>query len=386
MTHLLLKLFVKNRDNPKDPKVRHAYGVLSSTVGILLNILLAVLKLTAGILSASIAITADALNNLSDAGSQVISLISFKMAAKPADRDHPFGHARIEYVASMIVSFIILTIGAELCKTSIQSILAPADISFGTVSAIILSVSIILKLWLALFNRKIAKRINSSVIRATAADSLADAAATSAVLISMIIFRFSGLNVDGYMGTIVSAFIFIAGIKILSETKNSILGSAPEPEVIEAIYAITKEYPEVIGIHDMIVHNYGAGNTMASLHAEVDGSADIFITHDVIDNLEKRLFTELGVRATVHMDPIVTDDERVNALRAEVLAAVRGIDETFSIHDFRFVEGKTHTNLIFDISAPFEVKLTDAEIENAVGNAVKSINENYFAVITIDRQ
>ena len=286
----------------------------------------------------------------------------------------------------MIVSFIILTIGAELCKTSIQSILAPADISFGTVSAIILSVSIILKLWLALFNRKIAKRINSSVIRATAADSLADAAATSAVLISMIIFRFSGLNVDGYMGTIVSAFIFIAGIKILSETKNSILGSAPEPEVIEAIYAITKEYPEVIGIHDMIVHNYGAGNTMASLHAEVDGSADIFITHDVIDNLEKRLFTELGVRATVHMDPIVTDDERVNALRAEVLAAVRGIDETFSIHDFRFVEGKTHTNLIFDVSAPFEVKLTDAEIENAVGNAVKSINENYFAVITIDRQ
>ena len=386
MTHLLLKLFVKNRDNPKDPKVRHAYGVLSSTVGILLNILLAVLKLTAGILSASIAITADALNNLSDAGSQVISLISFKMAAKPADRDHPFGHARIEYVASMIVSFIILTIGAELCKTSIQSILDPADISFGTVSAIILSVSIILKLWLALFNRKIAKRINSSVIRATAADSLADAAATSAVLISMIIFRFSGLNVDGYMGTIVSVFIFIAGIKILSETKNSILGSAPEPEVIEAIYAITKEYPEVIGIHDMIVHNYGAGNTMASLHAEVDGSADIFITHDVIDNLEKRLFTELGVRATVHMDPIVTDDERVNALRAEVLAAVRGIDETFSIHDFRFVEGKTHTNLIFDISAPFEVKLTDAEIENAVGNAVKSINENYFAVITIDRQ
>ena len=386
MTHLLLKLFVKNRDNPKDPKVRHAYGVLSSTVGILLNILLAVLKLTAGILSASIAITADALNNLSDAGSQVISLISFKMAAKPADRDHPFGHARIEYVASMIVSFIILTIGAELCKTSIQSILAPADISFGTLSAIILSVSIILKLWLALFNRKIAKRINSSVIRATAADSLADAAATSAVLISMIIFRFSGLNVDGYMGTIVSAFIFIAGIKILSETKNSILGSAPEPEVIEAIYAITKEYPEVIGIHDMIVHNYGAGNTMASLHAEVDGSADIFITHDVIDNLEKRLFTELGVRATVHMDPIVTDDERVNALRAEVLAAVRGIDETFSIHDFRFVEGKTHTNLIFDVSAPFEVKLTDAEIENAVGNAVKSINENYFAVITIDRQ
>ena len=386
MTHLLLKLFVKNHDNPKDSKVRHAYGVLSSTVGILLNILLAILKLVAGVLSASIAITADALNNLSDAGSQVISLISFKMAAKPADRDHPFGHARIEYVASMIVSFIILTIGADLCKSSIQSIFAPADISFGVISAIILSVSILVKLWLALFNSKIAKRINSSVIRATAADSLADAAATSAVLISMIIFRFSGLNIDGYMGTVVSAFIFIAGIKILNETKNSILGSAPEPEVIEAIYAITKEYPEVLGIHDMVVHNYGAGNTMASLHAEVDGSADIFITHDVIDNLEKRLYSELGVRATVHMDPIVTDDERVNALRAEVLSAVRNINPTLSIHDFRFVEGKTHTNLIFDISAPFEVKMTDAEIESAVCVAIKGINENYFAVITIDRQ
>lgn len=386
MTHILLKLFVKNCDNPKDPKVRHAYGVLSSTVGILLNILLAILKLTAGVLTASIAITADALNNLSDAGSQVISLISFKMAAKPADRDHPFGHARIEYVASMIVSFIILTIGAELFKTSIQSIFAPVEINFGVLSAIILSVSIILKLWLALFNRKIAKRINSSVIRATAADSLADAAATSAVLISMLIFRFSGLNIDGYMGTVVSAFIFIAGIKILSETKNSILGSAPEPEVIEAIHKITKEYPEILGIHDMIVHNYGAGNTMASLHAEVDGSANVFITHDVIDNLEKRLYSELGVRATVHMDPIVTDDERVNALRAQVLAAVRGINDSFSIHDFRFVEGKTHTNLIFDICAPFEVKMTDAEIENAVAVAIKSINENYFAVITIDRQ
>ena len=386
MTHILFKLFVKNQDNPKDAKVRHAYGVLSSTVGILLNILLATLKLVAGMLCGSIAVTADALNNLSDAGSQVISLISFKMAAKPADRDHPFGHARIEYVASMIVSFIILTIGADLCKSSIQSIFSPSDISFGTVSAVILSVSIILKLWLALFNRKIAKRINSSVIRATAADSLADAAATSAVLISMIIFRASGVNIDGYMGTVVSAFIFFAGIKILGETKNSILGSAPEPEVIDAIYAITKEYPEVIGIHDMIVHNYGAGNTMASLHAEVDGSADIFITHDVIDNLEKRLFTELGVRATVHMDPIVTDDERITALRAEVLEAVRGIDESFGIHDFRFVEGKTHTNLIFDISAPFEVKMSDAEIEDAVSVAIKGINENYFAVITIDRQ
>ncbi len=386
MTRLLFKLFIKDKDNIKSANVRHAYGALSGTVGIILNILLAIFKFTAGLLSGSVAITADALNNFSDAGSQVISLLSFKMAAKPADRDHPFGHARIEYVASMIVSFIILTIGAELFKTSVDNIFNPKELTFGILPAIILSVSILLKLWLAVFNRKVGKKINSSVILATATDSFGDAIATTAVLVSMIIFKIWGFNADGYMGVIVSAFIFIAGIKILIETKNSILGSAPDPEVIEAIYNITKEYPEILGVHDMIVHNYGPGNTMASLHAEVDGSANVFETHDVIDNLENRLFRDLGVRATIHMDPIVTDDERVNTLRAQVAQEVMAIHPDFTIHDFRFVEGRTHTNLIFDISVPFEVTMKNEEIKELVDTRISAINENYFAVITIDRQ
>ena len=386
MTKLLCKLFIKDEKNTSSQKVRHAYGTLSGIVGIILNILLATFKLIAGALSASVAITADAVNNISDAGSQVVSLISFKISAKPADRDHPFGHARIEYVASMIVSFLILTVGFELLKSSVEKILNPAPTSIGTVSFIILAVSVIVKLWIAGFNRKIGKKINSSVLKATALDSLSDAIATSVVLISMVISRFTGLMTDGYMGVAVSIFIFIAGIRILAETKNSILGSAPEPETVAKISEIALEYPEILGIHDMVVHNYGAGNTIASLHAEVDGEENVFHTHDVIDNIENRLFSELGVRATIHMDPIVTNDERVNALKNETLSLVREIDEQLSIHDFRFVEGRTHSNLIFDISAPFELKMSDKEIKHAVSDKLSRKDPNFFAVITIDRQ
>lgn len=386
MTKLLCKLFIKDEKNTSSQKVRHSYGMLSGIVGIILNILLATFKLIAGSLSASVAITADAVNNISDAGSQVVSLISFKISAKPADRDHPFGHARIEYVASMIVSFLILTVGFELLKSSVEKILNPAPTSIGTVSFIILTVSIIVKLWIAGFNRKIGKKINSSVLKATALDSLSDAIATSVVLISMVISRFTGLMTDGYMGVAVSIFIFIAGIRILAETKNSILGSAPEPETVAKISEIALEYPEILGIHDMVVHNYGAGNTIASLHAEVDGEENVFHTHDVIDNIENRLFSELGVKATIHMDPIVTNDERVNALKNETLSLVREIDEQLSIHDFRFVEGRTHSNLIFDVSAPFELKMSDKEIKRAVSDKLSRKDPNFFAVITIDRQ
>ena len=385
MTKLLCRLFVKNRENIKDPAVRRAYGTLASAVGIILNIVLAVFKLIAGTLSGSISVTADAVNNLSDAGSQIISLISFKISAKPADRDHPFGHARMEYVASMIVSFIILTIGIELFKSSLDKVIHPERTELATLPVIILVVSIAIKLWIAIFNRKISKKINSTIMKATAVDSLSDAVATTAVLASMIISHFTGFITDGYMGIIVSLFIFVAGIRILAETKNSILGGAPDPEVVEEICRICNEYEEILGIHDMIVHNYGAGNTIASLHAEVDGSEDVFLTHDVIDTVEKRLFTELGVRATIHMDPIVTDDERVNALHTLVLDAVQQIDCSLNIHDFRFVEGRTHSNLIFDVSAPFEVKMSDEELKRSVSDAISRIDPNYFAVITIDR-
>ncbi len=386
MTNLLCKLFIKDRDNTSSPKVRRAYGTLSSIVGIILNVLLAVFKLIAGTLSASVAITADAVNNISDAGSQVVSLISFKISAKPADRDHPFGHARIEYVASMIVSFLILTVGFELLKSSIEKILRPTETSMGILSTVILIASVIIKLWISYFNRKIAKKINSSVLKATATDSLSDAIATSIVLTSMLVSLFTDFNIDGYMGVGVSIFVFIAGIKILVETKNSILGSSPDPETVESISKIALEYPEILGIHDMVVHNYGAGNTIASLHAEVDGAENVFHTHDVIDNIEVRLFSELGVRATIHMDPIVTDDERVNTLKADTLALIKEIDDRLNLHDFRFVEGRTHSNLIFDISAPFELKLSDNDLKRAVSDKLSKKDPNYFAVITIDRQ
>lgn len=386
MTSLLVRLFIRDRDNVQSASVRRAYGTMVSIVGIFCNFLLSMLKLLAGALTGAISVTADAINNLSDAGSQVVSLVSFKISAKPADRHHPFGHARIEYVASMIVSFLILHVGVDLIKESVLKLLNPSKTIFSTVSVVILASSIVVKLWLYFFNRRIAKRLDSSVMRATAADSLSDAAATAAVLASMLIARFTGFETDAYMGIAVSVVILIAGLKILNETKNSILGGAPDPEVVSAICALAGEYPEVLGIHDMIVHSYGPGNTIASLHVEVDGSADVFITHDVIDTIEKRLYDELFVHATIHLDPIVTDDEKVSALRERTLAAVRTIDERLNIHDFRYVEGKTHSNLIFDVSAPFELKLDDDALKREIASRISRIEPSYFVVVTVDRQ
>ena len=386
MITLLSKIFIKDAENVKDARVRQSYGILMSAVGIAVNLLLSAAKFAIGTLSGSISVTADAANNLSDAGSQIISFISFKMSSKPADRDHPFGHARIEYVASMIVSFLILLVGFELCRESIGKIFDPTDTVFGTVAIIVLAASVAVKLWLGFSARRVAKRIGSSVIAATAADSLSDAAATSAVLISALIGKFTGFATDAYMGIAVSALIFVAGIKILNDTKNSILGSPPEPEVVQAIVDITRQYDGICGIHDMVVHNYGPGNTIASLHAEVDGSEDVYIIHDMIDNVEKRLFSELGVRATIHMDPIVTDDERVSQLRELATQTVKRIDSRLTIHDFRFVEGVTHSNLIFDVSVPFELKISDAELSDTVQKYISEADPNFFTVITVDRQ
>lgn len=386
MIEILSKIFIKDRHDVKHPDVRRRYGVMMSVIGIIANVLLSAAKFSVGLLSGSISVTADAANNLSDAGSQAISFLSFKISAKPADRDHPFGHARIEYVASMIVSFIVLLVGFELAKESVIKIFYPEEASFNLLLVIVLSVSVVVKLWLGLSARRVSKRIGSSVIAATATDSLSDAAATSAILVSAFVSEFTDFNTDAYMGIVVSVLIIIAGVKILNETKNSILGSPPEPEVVEAIVAITKEYEGVCGIHDMVVHNYGPGNTIASLHAEVDGSENVYLIHDMIDNLEKRLYSELGVRATIHMDPIVTDDERVAALRELALEAVRRIDERISIHDFRFVEGVTHSNIIFDVSVPFELKISDAELADKIQQNVSEKDASLFSVITVDRQ
>ena len=386
MTNLLCKLFIKNRDDIKSPAVRRAYGTLGSVVGIILNIILAVGKYTVGFIFGAISLQADGINNLSDAGSQIISLISFKIAAKPADRDHPFGHARIEYVASMIVSFLILHISIDLLMESGAKIFAPqGNTQFSWIMIIVLGISVLVKLWLCVFNRALAKKIGSSVMKATAADSLSDAAATAAVMVAMLILKFTGFDADGYMGVIVALIIFIAGIKILNETKNSILGERPDPETVEDIKRIVDEFPDALGIHDMVVHNYGPGRTIATLHIEVDGNKNVFDSHDMIDLIERRLNTELSIVSNIHMDPIVTDDEEITAMRALVRGMVREVDERLDIHDFRFVRGITHTNLIFDVSAPFEVTMTDNEIKDAIAKKINDYNEAYFAVMDIDR-
>ena len=385
MTDLLCRLFIKDADNVKSPQVRSAYGTLSSVVGILLNIVLFAGKFLVGIISGSVAIRADAINNLTDAASQIVSLISFRIAAKPADRDHPFGHARIEYVASMIVSMSILIIAYQLLSDSVDKIINPVATEFRWVTVGVLAASILVKLWLGLFNRRIGKKIDSEVLRATMTDSLSDAGATFAVLISTLIYHFTDFDPDAYMGIIVAILIAVAGIRILSDTKNSILGGAPDAEVVEAIHRIVNSYPEALGIHDMAVHSYGPGTTMASLHVEVDGSADVFETHDAIDRIEKQLYTEAGIHATIHMDPIVTNDPLVTELRDKVTALVKKIDERLSLHDFRMVKGSTHSNLIFDVAVPFEIKTDTNELKTAIDAAVKTIDETYCIVITVDR-
>ena len=385
MTKLLLKLFVKDYKNTNSQKVRTAYGTLSGAVGIIANFLLSLSKLIIGIMFGSLAISADAINNLSDAGSSILSIVSFKMSSKPADREHPFGHARIEYVASMIVSFLILSIGVNLFREAVWKIIEPSKTDFSIASVIVLSISILVKLWMYIFNRKLGKAISSSVLTATSVDSLSDTVSTSAVLVSVLVLHFFSVDIDAYVGILVALFIFYSGIKILNETKNSILGEAPSSETIKAIEEIVAQFPDALGIHDMIIHSYGALHTIASFHLEVDGSKDIFRSHDMTDNLEKRIREELNIECTIHMDPLITDNERINSLRADTLKIVAGIDKRLQIHDFRAVEGESHTNLIFDISVPFEIKLSDTEITEAVEKEIKKLGSNYFTVIQIDR-
>ncbi len=389
MIRLLTKLFIKDRNNVTHPAVRRAYGMLVSVTGILLNILLFAVKLIAGTLSGSISIRADAVNNLSDAGSSVISLVSFKISAKPADREHPFGHARIEYIASMIVSFIILFIGVELVRGSIEKLMAPVGIDFSIIAIVILSVSILIKVWMGLFNRFVGKKIDSDVTKATAADCFSDAGATAAVLLATLLARFVPDSVAPYidpiMGILVASLIFWAGLRVLNDTKNAILGEAPDEETVAAIRRVVGEYPDALGIHDLYVHKYGPYRTLASLHVEVDGKRDIFATHDTIDLIERQLQNECGIECTIHLDPIVTDDERVTFWRQRVCEIAEKYHNGIRIHDFRMVPGTTHTNLIFDAEVPFELDAADSDIKAALAAAIAAEAPEHFAVITIDR-
>lgn len=390
MTELLSRLFVKNYKDVDDETVRKSYGSMAGFVGVGVNAILAALKLFVGIVTASVAVIADALNNLSDAGSSVITFVSFKLSAKPADRDHPFGHARIEYIASMVISFLILLVGFETITNSFSVLVGISEanpVSFSTVMLVILGASIILKLWLAYFYNYIGKKINSKVVRASAIDSLMDSVSTVAVLGSAIVIKLTGYNkIDSIVGLGVAVMIIVAGVKILNETKNSILGEAPIEEQVKVVNEIISEYPEIIGIHDLMIHNYGPNHYIASFHAEVDGSGNIYELHDIIDNVEKRIQTELNISCTIHMDPISTEDETVNELKCFLLDTIRSdVSDKITVHDFRVVVGNTHTNMIFDIVLPFEFKKSSEDIADEIRNAVLKRRSDCYCVITVDR-
>lgn len=384
MIELLAKWFIHHRDNTADGAVRRAYGTLCGAVGIGLNVLLFIGKFFAGRLSGSIAVTADAFNNLSDAGSSAVTLMGFRLAGKKPDPDHPFGHGRIEYISGLVVAGLILLMGVELAKSSFDKILHPEEVTFSTLALVILAVSVAAKLYMWHYNRRIGGKIRSAAMEATASDSLSDAAATSAVLLAMLIGRWTGLAVDGYVGMVVALFILFSAYKAAKETLSPLLGQAPDPELVQHIRDIVEEHDTVVGIHDLVVHDYGPGRQMVSLHAEVPASGDILQLHDVIDNIERELHEKLHVQAVIHMDPIVTDDETVDALRRQVAELVRQVEPRMTIHDLRVIRGTTHTNLVFDAVLPLDAAITPAEAGRRIREKVSELDGDYYAVVTVE--
>ena len=357
MTKLLIKLFIKDADNTANAAVRSRYGVLSGAVGIACNLLLTIAKFLIGSLTNSIAITADAVNNLSDAGSSAVTLFSFKAANRPADDEHPFGHGRIEYIAALGVAFLILMMGFELVRSSIDKIMHPEALSFSVPALIVLLLSIGVKIWMALFNHQLGKRIDSPAVGAVVMDSVSDTAATTVSMLALILSKFTSLPLDGYMGIIVALFIFYTGIQIVRDTVGNLLGQAPDPKLVKALETEILSFEGVVGVHDLIVHDYGPNRIFASAHAEVPSNADIMKRHDTIDLIEREIKKKFHMDMVIHMDPIVVEDEQVNRLRLQLSEIVRSIDPRFTIHDFRMVEGPTHTNLIFDLVIPHNCKM-----------------------------
>ncbi len=387
MISILSRIFIKNSKDTKNPVVRQAYGMLCGALGIALNIFLFMVKFLAGQLSGSIAITADAFNNLSDAGSSVITLFGFKMAGQKPDSDHPFGHGRIEYISGLLVSIIILIMAFELFKSSVDKILHPQAVEASTLVLVILILSICVKVYMYLYNRSVSRKIDSAAMMATAKDSISDSIATVVVLLTTLLANLTKIQADGWCGLLVAAFVFYAGFSAAKDTISPLLGQPPEPEFVKRIEEIIMEYKDqgVIGIHDLVVHNYGPGRVMLSVHVEVPSTGDILVLHDMIDLIEHRLGNELGCSAVIHMDPICLDDEKTNEMKQKVAGIVSGMEGNVSFHDFRIVQGPTHTNLIFDVVVPFDYKMTDSEVMKYLQDKISELDENYFAVIEVDK-
>ena len=384
MITLLARFLIHEKEDKT--RIRQSYGVLCGIVGIALNVLLFAGKLLAGMLSNSIAITADALNNLSDAGSSLVTLIGFRLAGAKPDSEHPFGHGRMEYISGLVVAAAILLMAYELIRDSIGKILHPEETETSLLVFIILAVSIFVKLYMAYYNRSIGRQIGSAAMKATATDSLSDAGATSVVFATSLIGHYTGVQIDGWCGVLVGLFIIYAGVQAAKETLDPLLGQPPEKELVEEIHKIVMAHEPICGIHDLIVHDYGPGRQMISLHAEVPAEGNILETHDAIDNVEKELRDKLGCEATIHMDPIITMDKRIYRLKMTVLEMLNEIDPVITMHDFRVVTGPTHTNLIFDIIVPFKFHIDDETLTERMDTMVKDrVGESYYIAMTIDR-
>lgn len=384
MTELLIKLFVRDGKSVKDPKVRSAYGKLSGAVGIAVNLILSAAKFLVGLLTGSITVTADAVNNLSDAGSSIITLFGFKLSEKPADKEHPYGHGRIEYISALTVSIFVIIMGVELLKSSVEKIRTPETIDFNYIAVGVLVLSIFGKLWLAFFNWKLGKKINSTATKAVVTDSLSDTASTFVALVSLIVSHKTGFNCDGYFGAAVSLLILWSGISLVKETLAPLLGQPPEKEFYEQIKKEIMSYDGIVGVHDLIIHDYGPSRLFASAHAEVPADVDIMQSHDTIDLIEHEIKKKYGMLISIHLDPIVVNDERINELHELTEKAVKEINPEFSIHDFRVVDGTTHTNLIFDVVVTYDEKRSPSEITSLISEKLSKIDERFFCVITVD--
>lgn len=385
MVRLLARLFIRNHFDTGNPDVRRAYGMLCGVVGIALNALLFGAKYLVGALTGSIAVMADAFNNLSDAGSSVITLIGFKISGKRNDSEHPFGHGRVEYIAGLIVAMIIILMGFNLARDSVEKIFRPEAVEFSALSVGILLASILVKLYMALYNRSVGKRIGSATMAAVATDSLSDAVATLAVLVSALIGALTGVNIDAYAGALVSLMILRAGYCAARDTISPLLGNPPDPEFVKNVLEIVNSYEGVRGVHDLVVHDYGAGRVMLSIHVEVPADGDLMEMHDMIDTIERRLSRELHCEAVIHMDPVNTDDAAIEQVRGRVQAILRErLHEGVTVHDFRMVTGPTHTNVIFDAVVPMEIVRSDKAIKEEIQSLVSELDETWFAVVTID--
>lgn len=381
MTSLLIRLFVKDRDNVGDPAVRNRYAMLASVTGIILNVLLFAGKLTLGLITASVAVVADAFNNMSDASSSVVTLVGFRMSGKHADKKHPMGHGRLEYISAFIVDMLIIVVGFELFMSSIDKIMSPELPDVSDALLIMLGAAILVKLWLFVYYGRIAKKINSAAIRAASFDSISDTVATTLVLVSALISRYTSVAIDGWAGIAVAAFILFTGFRAAKETIELLLGSSPDPEFVQKIYEFVKRYPQVVGIHDVMVHDYGPGRMIVSFHAEVPSDSNFCYAHDVVDCIERDMHDEFGCIVTIHIDPIDVNDERINEMRKFAEETAREVDPEFTIHDFRMTYGGKHYNMIFDLSIPTDSKYDDEEAATLVAERIKEKNPECFAVI-----